>query len=177
MMDFLFYTYEMKIVEISIPEYIFDTENNPYFFDESEPKSLEPIAEKIEANIRNNFAVGNILIRGIQSGHHTSISKEKLVNAIMEDGNDIHNTESGDSVTLHAAPFGGGVVTKILEAFHMYKPKGQERPQYPVDIWMIFNRDSYDNIEYLHPRHKVVARDKWRLHKGEYGLLGLIDIN
>ncbi|MDZ7785558.1 MAG: hypothetical protein U5L95_00350 [Candidatus Saccharibacteria bacterium] len=68
-------------------------------------------------------------------------------------------------IPIYAAPFQKDVIKKILEGFHAYKPKCEERPQHPVDIWMIFDMNAYENIEYLHPRHKVVSRDKWELKK------------
>lgn len=167
----------MKLITLSLPEYVFNTTCNPYFFDEINPKSLGPIAEKIERAIRNNFDINNIMIRGIQSGHHTSISRKKLIDTIVENGNDVYDTRAGSDNIIHAALFGGGVIIRILEAFHKYKPKGEERPQLQVDIWMIIDKSAYDNIEYVHPRHGVIANDKWRQHSDGYGLIGLIVIS
>ena len=79
---------------------------------------------------------------------------------------------------MYAAPFEAGITKKILEGFHKYKPKCEERPQYPVDIWMIYDKDSFDNIEYMHPRLKVMAKDKWKQKKANNkSLLKLIIVN
>ena len=42
---------------------------------------------------------------------------------------------------------------------------------------MIFDKRVYKNVEYIHPRHYVVAQDRWELNQGAYGLLGLVVIN
>ncbi len=47
----------------------------------------------------------------------------------------------------------------ILEGFHLLKPKSLEKPQYPADIWMIYDPEKLENVEYLHQRYNVIARD------------------
>ena len=165
----------MKIVAIRLPEYIFDTSSNPYFFDEVKPKSVVPIAEKIEKAIRDNFDVDNILIRGVQSGLHSPMAREAFIDAIIKNGNDTYI--GSDATIVYGAPFNRGVISKILEGFHVYKPKGEDCPQHPVDVWMIFDQNAYDNIEYMHPRHHVLACDRWKLRNDSYGLLGLVIVN
>lgn len=162
----------MKIIKIKIPEYVFNKEDNPYFFNASNPRPVSLIAGQIEKSISDNFDTNDILVRGVQFGRHNQLSKKEFIDSIIEIGSDIN----GDG-TIHAAPFSDDIVEKILEGFHVYKPKGEERPQYSVDIWMVFDKKVFKNVEYIHPRHHVVVRDKWELNRGTYGLLGLIIIN
>ena len=95
----------------------------------------------------------------------------------MLEGREYKNIENPD--TIFAATYEGEKsILRILEGFHKYKPRCEERPQYPVDIWLVFQAKAYENIEYLHPRHNVLARDKWRrINPSEAGLVKIISID
>lgn len=164
----------MNIRNISIPDYVFSGLSNPFAFDADEPKSLKPIATLLEGAIEG-FDTDNILLRGVQSGHH-KLTRDALIEKIQNNGSDIYDSNRDEGV-IHAAPYSAGMVENLLAGFHVYKPKSEERPQYPVDIWMIFDRDAYNNVEYMHPRHHVLARDKWERKSGESGLIGLVIVN
>jgi len=167
----------MDIKEITIPDYIFDGQSNPYEFNKKSPKSLQTIADGIESAIVQKFGSNGIIIRGVQSGHHKNMSREELINSIIKNGTDSFGSK-GENNIIYAAPFENGIVRKLLEGFHTYKPKCEERPQYPVDIWMVFNKSSYNNVEYMHPRHKVIAKDRWKIKSNQKSVLkALIIVN
>lgn len=166
----------MRIIRLHLPEYQFSREYNPYIFDNVQRQSIEPVAKQIERAIVDNFETGNILVRGIQSGHHAEMTKQQLVDAISRNGSDIFDNEAEKAI-IHAAPYELGIITKILEGFHVYKPKCEEKPQYAVDVWMIFDRGAYENIEYMHPRHHVIVKDRWRQKSDTEALLGVIVID
>jgi hypothetical protein len=149
----------MRIVTIKIPEYTFDQLHNPYSFHLSTPKKLDSIAQKLELAITNSNSDKPLLIRGVQSGRHNA-HRGELINTIKQKGTDIHKSDTG-KVEIFAAPFESGIIMRILEGFHKYKPKNEERPQYPVDIWIVYDLDAFENVEYLHPRLNVVVKDKW----------------
>jgi len=165
------------IKDIKIDGYTFDLVTNQYdYISEIVPSiTLDDISKHIGLEIDNLFEKQNLLIRGIQSGKH-DLSKDDLVQEIVNNGREYENTTEPD--TIFAAPYERAVtVQHILEGFHKYKPKSEERPQHPVDIWMIFDSRAYENVEYLHPRHNVLARDKWkRVNPTKTGLLGAIVI-
>lgn len=166
----------MKTEYISIDNYCFPDGSNPYAYDSKPKTSVEPAADVISETISSLIGEKRVLVRGIQSGRH-AIPKADLVKIIEENGADYqHNGSIANE--MYASPFSSDVIFKILEGFHVYKPKSEERPQYPVDIWMIYSADSYENIEYLHPRHKVLAKDKWRRKDdSQSGLFAMVVIN
>lgn len=166
-----------KVIPITIAGYVFDKTTNPYAFDAKNQKSLKDIANKIQRAIEENFGKQSLLIRGIQSQHHKETTAKKLVDKIIEKGDDNYK-ETSASRTIYGAELTKDTILSILGGFHNLKPKCDERPQYPVDIWMIFDKNFYKNIEYLHPRHNVLVRDKWqRINKDDSGLLGIFTIN
>lgn len=168
---------------LNIPEYIFDINNNPYAFNIDNPLSLEPIAEKLNRKISTRFQSKNILIRALQSKHY-SVDRESLLEGIINNGGDFYLSQklSVDHNIMYAMNFmpwqEDSTILSNLEGFHKYKPKYEERPQYTMDIWMVFDAQCYENVAYLHPRHKVVAKDKWRaLDVEKTGLLRIIVVN
>lgn len=43
---------------------------------------------------------------------------------------------------------------------------------------MVFDQTAFENIEYLHPGHKVISKVKWRVKKKDTpGLIGIVVIN
>lgn len=167
-----------NIIRTTIPKYVFVGDSNPYAFNANSPKSLSEIASKIEHTIKDNLNTQNTLIRGIQSGYHKKISRDELINLILKNGQDTYDDNADMSGIIHAVPFEDGVVEQILSGFHVYKPKCEELPQYPVDIWMVFDANAYENVEYIHPRHHVLTRDRWKLKpKTVDGLKGIFIVS
>ena len=168
----------INIKNIKLDGYEFDLATNQYdYTSEILPSiTLEDIAKNISLEIDSLSEENNLIIRGIQSGKH-DLSKEDLLQVIINNGREYENT--AELNTIFAAPYESmDTIQHILEGFHKYKPKSEERPQYPVDIWLIFDARAYENVEYLHPRHNVLARDKWkRVDSNNNGLIGLIVIN
>ena len=165
----------MNIIKLKIPEYVFVGNHNPYAFDSVDRKSILPISKQIEKAIVSNFDTSNVLVRGIQSGYY-KLTKQQLIDKIIEDGQDVYDSDNDVVGVIHAAPFENDVVDKIMTGFHVYKPKCEESPQFPVDVWMVFDKEAYENIKYMHPRHHVLVKDRWKLKSSKTGLLGVLVI-
>lgn len=167
-----------KTITLQINEYCFRINDNPYEkTGKQQAIPLSEVAHKVSDAI-DSLPANNLglLVRGVQSQKH-EITKDLLKERILENGIELEDTERHDMI--FATPYSGeSTILQILEGFHKYKPKCEERPQYIVDIWMIFDLDTYDNIEYLHPRHNVIARDKWkRKNSKDSGLVGVVVID
>lgn len=175
----MYNTVMTKIVKLICDDYKFDTNSNPFAFNAKSPKSLVEVAELLDGAIRKNFDGQNILIRMIQFGKHESKhSREELIKHILKTGSDYYEQNSenaseapGIKIDMYAArfvPFDKESSTlTLLEAFHKWKPKCEERPQYPVDIILIYDYDTYNTIKYKHPRYKVEADDAYKLKTGK----------
>lgn len=169
-------TTDTPVAHVDIPEYRFDTSVNPFAYNTKDAQSVGNIAEAIDIALESNFSVNNIIIRGVQSGNH-DIARKQLIESILQNGSDLYRSPD-KSLEIHAKEYSQGIVLDIMGGFHVWKPKCEERPQYPVDIWMIFDKEAFDNIEYMHPRHKVIARDKWKLKNSDQGgLKGILVVN
>ena len=169
------YKNQTPIVRVEIPEYIFDASTNPFAWDAENPQPTGDIIEAIEKALRDNFDMNHTLIRGVQSANHP-MARDELIALIAENGSDAY--KNTDQTALFAKEFDHQTLVEIINGFHIFKPKCEEIPQNPVDVWMIFDRDKFDNIEYLHPRHKVIARDKWQpKDSADRGLKGILVIN
>ena len=168
---------KIPVIPILIPEYIYDISSSPFAHDLQLPRSIEPLADAISTAVQGSFAMNNVLVRGIQSGKHHEISRAGLIDSIIQNGSDIHKN-TYDMTEIFAADYGNNTISSILGGFHVWKPKCREMPHYPVDVWMVFDKNAFDNIEYTHPRHNVLAKDKWKLkNHNNRGLKGVLVIN
>lgn len=165
------------VTYITIPNYHFPDDTNPYAFDSAQRQSLTSIAAMIDVAIQHHTpADTRVLVRGVQSAAHVPFTRQELIESILVNGSDHHDPSRVDD--LHALPYTPGASESILGGFHVWKPRCEDRPQYIVDIWMLFNKSKYENIEYIHPRHQVAANDRWRpLDASDQGLVAMIIIN
>lgn len=152
---------------VEIPEYTFHESENPYRFDASPQASLSRIAHPIDAVLSHYFTDKSILLRGFQSAKHSERTRGELLRFIMVNGLEYELKESEAIYAAEYAPFdNSSSVESILAGFHTYKPKCDELPQYPVDIWMIYDASRYEAAPYMHPRHGVLTRDRYQLMPG-----------
>ncbi len=170
-----------KISTIHCPAY-YSRPDNPYQFDTGDPSLLHTIADAIDTELLRRFRGKDVLVRGVQSANF-DISQSHLANYIAVHGGDYTLKPDRDTAyDFHAAHhpgFQGGCSLPILEGFHVYKPKCNELPLKPLDIWMVFDAGSYEEISYIHPRHDIVARDRYKLRQdfnANDSLLGIICI-
>ncbi|NLA42930.1 hypothetical protein GX865_02105 [Candidatus Saccharibacteria bacterium] len=129
------------------------------------------VSTSLRDSIAEHFKGYSILLRGVQSAYH-DISREDFIKEILRTGTDrIGGQESlVDDIDFYAAYYDSfstdDDVARLFGGFHTFKPKCEQRPQYPADIWLVYDATRYMNVSYIHPRHNVVARDGWRLAKG-----------
>jgi small GTP-binding protein len=144
-------------MKLSIDKYAFIPSTNPFAFDTINRLPIDDIAADISKLIDSNFQGSQIIIRGIQSGKHSEkFNRDDLTEFIQQHGSDNYENIDGDDIIFAAKYNGIESIQEILSGFHVYKPKCNEIPQYPVDIWMIFDLNAFENISYIHPRHNVV---------------------
>jgi len=165
----------IPIKHIEIHEYVFNTDLNPFAWDAENQQPIDRIANAIDEALKQSFSMNGTIVRGVQSGHH-ELNRDDLVSSVISNGSDIYLNIGNEEI--FAKEFTDDALKSILSGFHVFKPKSEERPQYPVDVWMIFDKNTFENIEYLHPRHNTIARDKWRLKDSRNnGLRGILVIN
>jgi hypothetical protein len=74
----------------------------------------------------------------------------------------------------------GSISLRLLKGFHVWKPMSLEKPQRKVDIWMLYDTEQLENVEYFHSHYKVMARDGYLFKNPERktdALLGVLVID
>lgn len=163
-----------SVARVQLSTYSFDNSTNPFAWDAENQQPIDDIASGINKYLKSIFSMENTLVRGVQSGHH-SIDRDELIKRIIQNGSDGYNEK--DTSEIFAAEYNNDTIKTVLGGFHVFKPKCEERPQCRVDVWMVFDKDAFNNIEYIHPRHNTVAKDKWQLKDpARNGLKGVLVI-
>jgi hypothetical protein len=146
----------MTIIYLSCPEYNFDG-----------ILDIKKVSQKIDTALLDNFPGQSIVLRAVQSEKCT-LDKGDLINYIKRTGVDRYETSAASYVDVSDTKidlFGmkcivkGDISLPILKGFHIYKPKSLERPQYKLDIWMVYDAIKLKNVEYFHKAYKVTAKD------------------
>lgn len=160
------------IQHISCPDYQFDNLN------------LNKISKCIDDAIISKFANKSVVVRGIQSEKH-DLPKEQLIQRILETGSDRYAGENKNEIKVNDRPidlFGYACIAKspmtlsVLEGFHRWKPMCLERPQLRVDIWMVYDADQLENVEYHHSYYGVMAKDGYLFKNKNKKQDALLDI-
>ncbi len=145
---------------------------------------LDKVSQCLDGILIDKFANKKVVIRGIQSEKH-DISKEKLIQTIVDTGSDRYALENKNEIKVNDRTidlFGYGCVAKrpmtlsVLEGFHKWKPMCLERPQKKVDIWMIYDANQLNNIEYNHSYYHVKANDGYTFKDPANKLKSLLGI-
>lgn len=170
------YINKTAIRYLLIPDYEFDNNSNPYAYDSTDKKAIKPMAARIEEALKEFISYKNTLIRAVRSQSH-SLSRDALISSILENGSDVFK-DTNERIELFADAYSNTTILFILDGFHKWKPKCDERPQYPLDIWMVYDKSAFDNVAYVNERHNVIAKDKWRMKDSKNnGLKAVLVIN
>ena len=144
-----------KLLHLNCPEYQFDN------------LDLKEVSKSIDKVLLDNFRNQEVVIRGIQSQKH-DIPRDELVAKIIGSGTDRFDNDSKHAIKVNDKPidlFGmvckinGSISLRLLKGFHVWKPMSLEKPQRKVDIWMVYDVDQLENVEYFHSHYKVMAHD------------------
>lgn len=169
---------DTKCIYLDCPAYEFNENTN-----------LKAISRVIDNCIIDNFYGKNIVLRGIQSKKH-NITKQEIINHILKTGSDKYELINSNEVKVsdkqidlfgYACNTNSSPITlNTLEGFHKWKPKSLERPQLKVDIWMIYDANQLNNIEYHHSYYNVKASDGYNFKSPDNkpaALIGMVIIN
>lgn len=148
-----------KIIHIECPAYILS-------------KKLDYIkaGNEIDSALNENFMNQYVMIRAIQSSKH-KMPRDKLIERIIEYGNDRYDSNSEYAANVTDRPIdlfglvckieGQPIAKELLEGFHKWKPKCEEKPQHKADIWMILDPKQFEQVEYNHSRFNIKVSDAY----------------
>lgn len=167
------------VIYLTIPAYDYDFRTNPFVGMGPDVVRTYAISRHLDVVFLHRFMYQNILVCGLRSREFVDeTGRAAFVRHIAQTGG-IKIAGDGrapyDFAAVLFAPFAQWHTTApFFSLYHKLMPHAAERPQYPVDIWLIYDADSYEPIE------TVDFRRGYRLRTGydrRSSLLGVAQIN
>jgi hypothetical protein len=173
----------VKIVEISMPEYVVQSKYSA--------KQLAALARKLDLSLVKYFNGRKIVLRAVSSERH-SRTKVSLLKHIKTTGTDRYDLSQAGNGYLNKEGrlidlFGRMVIVRpgkflslsLFKGFHWWVPKkGFQHKR--MDIWLVYDRSKLKSVLYTHSKHNVQSRDGYVFKDPDNkpaALLGLITID
>ena len=143
------------IIHIDIPAYRYDFADNPFVgMGPNRTKTYE-ISRYVDIVFLHRFMYQEIIVCGLQSHKFTNeIGRAAFIKRIRETG---------------------GLPDAFFRLYHTVMPRVAERPHYPLDVWLIFDENAYQEVD-----GSPDFRQAYRLRRGfdrRASLLGVAQIN
>lgn len=169
------------VMRISLDAYEYDFSTNPFV--EHGPRAVKTysIARYLDVTFLHRYICQNILVCGIRSREFTNErGRAKFIKRLLETGGDAVRDDDAkfDFLALKFVPyFTSDSTLELFDFYHKLSPHADERPQYPIDAWVIYDANSYEPI--AKPRGDD-PRIAYRLRPGfdrRQSVLGVAQIN
>ncbi len=168
------------IIHLSIPAYVYDFMTNPFLGMGPTVRRTYEISRHIDVVFLHRFMYHDILVCGIRSREHTDErGRAAFVKHIRDTGGMILDGDEADMYDFLAMRFSPYVASDTTAAwftrYHKQEPYSRERPQWPIDVWMIYDADAYEPVG-----GNGDFRRAYRLRSGydrRASLLGIAQIN
>lgn len=167
------------VTYISIPEYRFDSSRNPFVEMGVNRERPYGIARYLDITLLHQFVIGDILICGVRSKDFELLNRKDLIRQIQESGGPPINDLSADYdfEALGFSPYISSFSTlPVFNLYHKNSPHAEKIPHYPIDIWMIFDINAYEQVS----KGQVAGVNRYRLrpdYDRHSSLLSLAVIN
>lgn len=166
------------IIHLDIPEYRYDFGTNPFVGTDAQRRRTYAISRYLDVVFMHRFMYQNVIVCGLQSRKFVDEShRGSFVKQIRERGG--IPIEPGVPYDILGQPFTplmtSSTVTAMFYLYHKQTPRSEERPQYPLDIWLVYDMSSYQSTD-----GSPDFRQAYTLHPGadrQTSLLGLAQIN
>ncbi len=168
------------IIHLSIPAYVYDSATNPFVGVGPSVRRTYAVSRYLDVVFLHRFMYQDILVCGIRSGEVVPMTKRAaFVRHIRDTGGlaiDGAETAEYDILAMKFAPYVASDTTAAwMRLFHTTEPHAADRPHWPVDIWMIFDANAYEEVA-----GATDFRRAFRLKPGfdrRASLLGVAQIN
>lgn len=139
------------ILHISLSEYNYDFTTNPFVGMGSQVRRTYAISRYLDVVFLHRFMYHDILVCGIRSREFVDErGRAALVRHIRDTGGlPLHadDVNSYDFLAMKFAPFVASDTTAAwFKLYHKQEPLSLERPQYPVDVWIIYDAGAYQEV-------------------------------
>ena len=167
------------IIHLYIPAYDYDFGVNPFVGMGPRVVRTYAISRHLDVVFLHRFMYQDILVCGLRSREFVEErNRADYVKHIARTGGVPLSTDSVSAYDFAAACFTPFVASHTTAAFftlyHKQLPGAAERPQYPIDVWVIYDAHAYEPVE------SVDFRRGYRLRSGydrRASLLGVAQIN
>ena len=167
------------IIHIDIPAYRYDFADNPFVgMGPNRTKTYE-ISRYVDIVFLHRFMYQEIIVCGLQSRKYTNeTGRAAFIKRIRETGGLPLNQDGSEPEVLGRAfvPYMPYHTTDaFFRLYHTVMPRVAERPHYPLDVWLIFDENAYQEID-----GSPDFRQAYRLRQGfdrRASLLGVAQIN
>lgn len=168
------------VMHIALEAYGYDFATNPFLTSGPRGRKVYAIARYLDVTFLHHYMYQNILVCGLRSREFAGeSSRAKFIKHLRESGGDaVRHEESYDFLALKFSPYVEYHSTlPIFQFYHEQSPHTEERPQYPLDAWVIYDAEAYEKTG--EPRGHD-PRTAYRLKSGyvrSQTVLGVAQIN
>lgn len=167
------------IIYIAIPAYDYDFSTNPFVGMAPHMTYTYEVSRHLDVTFLHRFMYQDIVVCGLRSREFVPEQKRAaFIKHIRQTGGVPQVADSDVPYEFAGVKFSPYVEYHTTAAFfaryHKQPPLSEERPHYPLDVWMIFDANAYEEVA------PVDFRRGYRLRPGyerRSALLGLAQIN
>jgi len=167
------------VIHLTIPAYDYDFRMNPFVGMGPHVVRTYAISRHLDVVFLHRFMYQNILVCGLRSREFVDeAGRAAFVKHITQTGGAVVGTNDRRVYDFAAVLFAPFVASHTTAAFftlyHKKMPHVAERPQYPIDVWLIYDASAYREVEV------VDFRRGYQLKMGydrRASLLGVAQIN
>jgi len=168
------------IIHLVIPAYDYDFTTNPFIGMGPGVRRTYEVSRHIDVVFLHRFMYQSILVCGIRSREYVNENgRGAFVKHIRDTGGVVIDTDDSrgyDVLAMNFAPYVASDTTAAwFTLYHKQEPLSAERPQWPIDVWMIYDADAYEQVG-----ESIDFRRAYRLRDGfdrRASLLGIAQIN
>lgn len=166
------------IIHLDIPEYYYDFNANPFVGMDAHRRRTYAISRYLDVVFMHRFMFQNIIVCGLQSRKFVEeTGRSSFVKQIRERGG--ISIEPGVPYDILGQRFSpmmtSSTVSAMFYLYHKQIPRSEERPQYPLDVWLV-----YDAASFTTATGSPDFRQAFTLHRDadrRASLLGVAQIN
>lgn len=152
------------VLHIDIPDYQYDTDMNPFLGTGPQVTRIFQVARVIDVVLLHRFMFHDILVCGLRSMDYAQLhTRASFVQRVSESGGGIVLADEDSGYDIEAMRFAPYVasysVGSWLERYHKSPSHCDERPHYPVDLWLIYDEHAYARVSGNSERGRYRLRD------------------
>ncbi|MFZ1801335.1 MAG: hypothetical protein WAW62_01745 [Candidatus Saccharimonas aalborgensis] len=140
------------IIHLTIPAYSYDFSENPFVGLGRDRTKTYEISRYIDVVFLHRFMYQDIIVCGLQSRQFVDEgSRASFVKKMRETGGipiDTREHRSFDILGMEFCPYVEYHSTDaFFKLYHTVMPRVADRPHYPLDVWLIFDANAYQEVE------------------------------